>query len=467
MRLWPQLQELKNSLPELRYLAVYDSLTQDWVWIYDALNSVLLPAAVVFSEPQPSFALADFVSEVVQYDDLIEYNLRCNSHVISCISERKNLNLKLLELWLSKQSESILALDVSQAQVSAIPAKAAEPGPERVMSAKPDIVAAKSKARSKSESPPKAKSADKAVSAAIESAAKQQAASEAVKSPQETTADWLQLRFPGAVQLRKLSQRKQMMSFLIQDSATQAKYLARVFPATRFKPEAWQQWAADGADPSGRSDYELAESQPGFTLLRRPWLKAVSLRELLGQMGKLTLNQSLLLLGKIQAELEPYHASGRSHSNLHPDNIFFDIEHKVILVDAGLTKMNQGSQTQAQAVALWAGQPLFLAPEQLLKQVHGPAADIFALGALQLYMLMGAEQFAGLSAQDSVDARVTAMHVLARSVLKDSVESEALDKILKLSAFSPDERPAKLTSPKAVSQIKKSKAPAVSKKIKP
>lgn len=452
MRLWPQLQELKASLPELCYLAVYDSLTQDWVWIYDALNSVLLPDAVVFLGSQPNFALAEFVSEVVQYDDLIEYNLRCNSHVISCISERKNMNLKLLELWLSKQSETILALDVAQAPVHATPDSAAEPAPKPAKEFKPKAAA---KARSKSESAPKAKSADKEVSAAIESAAKQQTASDSVTAPQVTPADWLQLRFPGAVQLRKLSQRKQMMSFLIQDSATQTKYLARVFPATRFKAESWQKWAAACADPSGRGDYELAESQPGFTLLRRPWLKAVSLRELLGQMGKLTLNQSLLLLTKIQAELESYHASDRSHSNLHPDNIFFDADHKVILVDAGLTHMNQGSQTHGQTSALWAGQPLFLAPEQHLKQVHGPAADIFALGALQLYMLMGAEQFASLSAQDLVDARVKAMHVLARSFLQDSVETDALDKILNLSAFSPDERPANLIRLMDVSQLKK------------
>lgn len=431
MSILPQLQEFKDSLPELRYLAVYDSLTQVWIWIYDYLGDALLtPEEALLKMPQ-SFLLENFVSEIVHYERLIEYNLRFGSKVISCISERKNINLKLIEIWLSKQSELILGLDIP-----------AQPTPADL---KPKAIATKSRARSKSETGAKTKSVDKPIAAAKgNSAQKKKAADPSIISTQPA-ADWLQLRFPGAVQLKNLRRRKQMMSFLIRDSSTKAKYLARVFPATCFKAESWQKWSADCADPTGLFDYKLADSQPGFTMLRRPWLNVVSLRELVGKLGKISLNRSVLLLSKIHEPLASYHAQNRSHANLQPDNIFFDTDHHVILLDAGLTKMNKRFKTQPHVSELYAGDPLFLAPEQILKQEHGPSVDFFSLGVLQLYMLMGAEPFATLSAHDSVEERVKEMHKLARLELKETVSPDVLDKILSLIAVVPDERPDDLS----------------------
>lgn len=411
----PQLQAFRHSLPELRYLSVYDGISQTRLWTYDYNTNSFLTPNETGLKLQSSFGLSDFVSEVVQYDDFIECSLRCDTQVISCISGRNNMTFKLLELWLVKQREEILALDVDGLTISQpvqLDAYANEPN--------------KSEAASKK--------------------AKNKASSESAKSPFEAPSDWLQLRFPGATQLKTLPQRHQKMTFQIQNTESGEKFLARVFPTLRFKAEAWPEFAAACVDPAALADYQLAEVQTGFTLLQRPWLKAVSLQDLVLRMGAVPLQQSLLLLSKIQHQLNRYHAQNQVHANLHPENIFFDKNHDVILVDAGLTRMNSRENNQPQAFALLAGNPLFLAPEQLLNQEHTAASDRFSLGVLMLYMLLGQELFKTLTAYESVEERVKKMHEMASLMLQDQISPEVLNLILDLCAYSSENRPDDLSS---------------------
>ncbi len=423
----PQLQEFRHSLPELRYLSVYDGLSQKPLWTYDYNKNSFLTPNETGLEPQSSFGLSDFVSEVVQYDDFIECSLRCDTQVISCISDRNNITFKLLELWLVKQREDILGLDVEGLKI----------GQSVHLEADTNELN-KSKAASKK--------------------AKKTALSESAKSTFEAPSDWLQLRFPGAVQLKTLPQRHQKMAFQIQNTKSGETFLARVFPTLRFKAEAWPEFASACVDPAALADYQLAEVQPGFTLLQRPWLKAVSLQDLVLRMGAVPLHQSLLLLSKIQHQLDRYHAQNQVHANLHPENIFFDKNHDAILVDAGLTRMNSRVNNQPQAFALLAGNPLFLAPEQLLNQEHTAASDRFALGVVMLYMLLGQELFKTLTAYESVEERVKEMHEMASLTLQDQLKTETLNKILDLCAFSVEKRPDNLISLLKEIQIVKKKS---------
>lgn len=117
------LQGFKQSLPELKYLAVYD-LPRALRWGYDYASQAFLPAA---SPEKPPFAQDDFVSELIQYSQAIEFSLRCGEQVIRCVSARDNINAKLLEIWLARQSEAILSIE---------PPPADKPAPKPKSSAK-------------------------------------------------------------------------------------------------------------------------------------------------------------------------------------------------------------------------------------------------------------------------------------------------------------------------------------------
>ncbi|XP_042117633.1 sperm motility kinase 2B-like [Peromyscus maniculatus bairdii] len=79
------------------------------------------------------------------------------------------------------------------------------------------------------------------------------------------------------------------------------------------------------------------------------------------------------------------HKQGVIHRDLKPDNIMVDGNGKVKIIDFGLgTQLKPG-----QNVGFFIGPYAFCAPELLLELCHGPKADIWALGVVLYFMVVG------------------------------------------------------------------------------
>jgi serine/threonine-protein kinase len=81
------------------------------------------------------------------------------------------------------------------------------------------------------------------------------------------------------------------------------------------------------------------------------------------------------------------HANGILHRDLKPENILIDRYYKWRITDFGIANVT-GEDAPGTT-----GTPAFAAPEQLLGEPQGPAADLFALAAIVYFVMTGDAPF--------------------------------------------------------------------------
>src|SRR5947209_9487188 len=81
------------------------------------------------------------------------------------------------------------------------------------------------------------------------------------------------------------------------------------------------------------------------------------------------------------------HANGILHRDLKPENILIDRYQRWRITDFGIANVT-GEETPGTT-----GTPAFAAPEQLLGEPQGPAADCFALAGIVYFALTGDAPF--------------------------------------------------------------------------
>ncbi|MEO8910320.1 MAG: serine/threonine-protein kinase [Gemmatimonadaceae bacterium] len=99
-------------------------------------------------------------------------------------------------------------------------------------------------------------------------------------------------------------------------------------------------------------------------------------------------------LGEIAAQVEQVldgltvaHANGILHRDLKPENVLIDRYYRWRITDFGIANVT-GEDAPGST-----GTPAFAAPEQLLGEPQGPAADLFALAAIVYFVMTGDAPF--------------------------------------------------------------------------
>lgn len=110
------------------------------------------------------------------------------------------------------------------------------------------------------------------------------------------------------------------------------------------------------------------------------------------------------LIQTIARAMHVAHQSGIVHRDLKPANILMTKDGVPKVTDFGLVKRLEdeqvASQTQTGAIM---GTPHYMAPEQAWGQANvGPAADVWALGAMLYALLTGRPAFAGANTMDTI-----------------------------------------------------------------
>jgi eukaryotic-like serine/threonine-protein kinase len=141
--------------------------------------------------------------------------------------------------------------------------------------------------------------------------------------------------------------------------------------------------------------YELGEEN-GELFVVMELLGGETLADRIGR-GPVPLGEALPTSLGILAALEAMHARGIVHRDLKPSNVFLT-PHGVKLLDFGLARLETGEAIPTPAVTtpgMILGTPRYMAPEMLGGEPLGPAADIFALGAILFELLTGRPAFGG------------------------------------------------------------------------
>jgi predicted Ser/Thr protein kinase len=103
--------------------------------------------------------------------------------------------------------------------------------------------------------------------------------------------------------------------------------------------------------------------------------------------------------------LAAVHRCGVIHHDVKPPNILIDVTGRPRLIDFGLAMLRSAwTDETAPAGSVWGSAP-FMAPEQARGETAriGPQTDLFALGAVLYYLLVGQPPFAGTRFEDVLE----------------------------------------------------------------
>ncbi|WIM94730.1 protein kinase [Actinoplanes oblitus] len=138
--------------------------------------------------------------------------------------------------------------------------------------------------------------------------------------------------------------------------------------------------------------YDFGETEDGaFLVMAR--VAGQPLNRLLADRGQLTVAETMSVVAQAGRALQAAHEAGVVHRDVKPGNLIIEPDGTVVLVDFGVARSaNSVTLTGAREVV---GTALYIAPEQVSKRATGPAADIYALGAVAYHCLAGRPPFLG------------------------------------------------------------------------
>jgi tRNA A-37 threonylcarbamoyl transferase component Bud32 len=125
--------------------------------------------------------------------------------------------------------------------------------------------------------------------------------------------------------------------------------------------------------------------------------------------------EAAVLVAKLARAMEAAHHKGVIHRDLKPANVLFAEDGTAKITDFGLArKLDEAGQTATGTVM---GTPSYMAPEQAQgKKAVGPAADVYALGAILYECLTGRPPFKGATLHETILQVVNEEPVAPRSL---------------------------------------------------
>jgi WD40 repeat protein len=199
----------------------------------------------------------------------------------------------------------------------------------------------------------------------------------------------------------------------------QSGLLARAEELQRFYTE--EAVAAQLQHPNIVALYEVGnhEGQPYFCM---EFVSGSSLAQKAAQ-GPLPGRKAADYLEKTARAVHYAHTRGILHRDLKPANVLLDEQDQPKVTDFGLAKLLQTDSGQTRTGAIL-GTPSYMSPEQAAARKDiGPAADVYALGAILYEMLTGNPPFRGETALATL-SQVLEQDPVAPRLLNPKVDRE-------------------------------------------
>lgn len=130
----------------------------------------------------------------------------------------------------------------------------------------------------------------------------------------------------------------------------------------------------------------------GRTYLVMEYLPSITLRDLLKQQKRLSIDQTLEVGEAVLAGLSAAHHAGIVHRDLKPENVMLADDGRIKLGDFGLARAVSANTTTGQALL---GTIAYLSPELVTRGVADARSDLYAFGVMLYEMLVGAQPYTG------------------------------------------------------------------------
>ena len=169
-----------------------------------------------------------------------------------------------------------------------------------------------------------------------------------------------------------------------------------------------------------------------------PYVEGETLRARLTRETQLPIEDAVRIAREVADALAFAHGHGTVHRDIKPENILLQGGHALV-ADFGIAlAVQHAGGTRLTQTGLSLGTPQYMSPEQAMgEKTVGPAADLYALGAVTYEMLTGDPPFTGSSVQ-AIVAKVLSSEperpTTIRKTVPISVESAVLKALAKLPA---------------------------------
>jgi serine/threonine protein kinase len=134
--------------------------------------------------------------------------------------------------------------------------------------------------------------------------------------------------------------------------------------------------------------YDVGEDA-GTNYYVMQYIDGKSLRELLKEKGRLTLEEALPILEQVASALDYANSQGIIHRDIKPENILLNKAGNAYVVDFGIAKAAEGTRTTRGML----GTPEYMSPEQIRGEMVDGRSDQYSLAVVAYEMLTGQTPF--------------------------------------------------------------------------
>jgi serine/threonine-protein kinase len=131
--------------------------------------------------------------------------------------------------------------------------------------------------------------------------------------------------------------------------------------------------------------------------LAMAWIEGETLAHRLAAGERFLTRRALELTRTLAEALQAAHEAGIVHRDLKPSNIMLRPDGQPVIIDFGMAKRFDNSETLLTLTGSIGGTPGYMAPEQIVGSADevGPPCDIYALGVVLYELLTGSTPFTG------------------------------------------------------------------------